>query len=322
MVRQSAKRQASTRSSSSADEAPKKPKKSTAFVPFDPSVPTNTTMPDTFDFLPAPPGGVKLASYNVNSLKAAMRKGYSNYVVAENADVLCLQETKVNEPVSDAIDDKVYKYRYWGYEEKKGYAGTALFSKVKPQQVVYGIPGFEAATRGRIITAHFKDFVLIACYVQNAGDGLKNLDARLTFNEHMEKYLRKLQQEGKNVIWTGDLNVAHTEDDIAKPKSNLRSAGFTIEERRDFSKLLTESEDPKLPAFIDTWRKLHPTTKGHYTYYGYRFNCRSKLIGWRLDYFIITPDLEDKVIESEIRQTAYGASDHVPVVLVLKDTEL
>ncbi|GAB5592792.1 hypothetical protein Unana1_07692 [Umbelopsis nana] len=308
MVRQSTKRkQVSNVTSGSDEEVVKKTKKSTAFVPFDPSLPTNTTMPDTYDFLPAPPGGVKLASYNVSSLKSAMRKGYSGYVTAENADVLCLQETKVNEPMPDAVDDKVYKYRYWAYEEKKGYAGTAVFSKVKPSQVVYGIPGYEALTRGRVITAHFKDFVLVACYVPNAGEGLKNLDSRMVFNKHMEKYLRSLQQE---------------EDDIAKPKTNLRSAGFTIEERTDFSKLLTESQNPKLPAFIDTWRRLHPTTKGHYSYYSYRFNCRSKLLGWRLDYFVITPDLEDRVIESEMRQTAYGASDHVPIVLVLKDTEL
>ncbi|KAI8579837.1 hypothetical protein K450DRAFT_174538 [Umbelopsis ramanniana AG] len=304
MVRQASKRkQVSEVTSGSDTETPKKQKKSTAFVPFDPSVPTNTTMPDTYDFLAAPPGGVKLASYNVNSLKAAMRKGYSNYVKAENADVLCLQETKVNEPVPDAVDDKVYKYRYWSYEDKKGYAGTALFSKVKPSQVVYGIPGHEASSRGRVITAHFKDFVMVACYIPNAGEGLKNLDSRMVFNTHMEKYLRGLQQDGKRVIWTG-------------------SAGFTVEERTDFTKLLTDSEDPKLPAMIDTWRRLHPTTKGHYTYYGYRFNCRSKLLGWRLDYFVITPDLEDRVIESEIRQTAYGASDHVPIVLVLRDTEL
>jgi AP endonuclease-1 len=116
--------------------------------------------------------------------------------------------------------------------------------------------------------------------------------------------------------------VAHKEDDIARPATNLRSPGYTIEERTDFSKILSDSEDPKLPAFIDTWRRLHPTTKGHYTYYGYRFNCRSKSLGWRLDYFVVTPDLDDRVVESEIRQTAYGASDHVPIVLVLKDTKL
>lgn len=205
MVRQSTKRkQVSNISSGSDDDVqPKAKKKSTAFVPFDPSVPTNTTMPDTYDFLPAPPGGVKLASYNVNSLKAALRKGYSKYVEAENADVLFLQETKVNEPLSDAVDDKVYKYRYWAYEDKKGYAGTALFSKVKPSQIVYGIPGYEALTRGRVITAYFADFILVACYVLNAGDGLKNLNTRMVFNQHMEKYLRNLQKEGKRVIWAG-----------------------------------------------------------------------------------------------------------------------
>jgi AP endonuclease-1 len=204
MGRQISKRKQDPKATSGSDEeTPKKQKKSTAFVPFDPSVPTNTTMPDTYDFLSTPPGGVKLASYNVNSLRSAMRKGYSNYVQAEDADVLCLQETKVNEPVADAVDDKVYKYRYWAYEEKKGYAGTALFSKVKPSKVVYGIPEFEPTTRGRVITAHFKDFVLVTCYVPNSGDGLKNLESRMVFNKHMEKYLRGLQQEKKRVIWTG-----------------------------------------------------------------------------------------------------------------------
>ncbi|KAI9029921.1 Endonuclease/exonuclease/phosphatase [Phycomyces nitens] len=289
--------------------------------PLDPSLPNNKTFPETFDFPEKPEGTIKISSYNVASLNASVKKGFNKYVDSEDADILCIQETKVNSPVSTAVNDKVYKYRYWSYEDKKGYGGTAIFSKYKPLSVSYGVPGYEAKSRGRVITLSFPSFVIIACYVLNAGDKLKSLDERRVFNTHMEKYIRTLQKDKKSVIWCGDLNVAHTADDLARPKTNERSAGFTIEERTDFSKVLTPSSDG-LPGLIDTWRHLHPDTKGHYTYYSYRFSCRDKLLGWRLDYFVITPDLLDKVVSCDIRHEAWGASDHVPLVLVLKDVKM
>ncbi|KAI9319250.1 Endonuclease/exonuclease/phosphatase [Dichotomocladium elegans] len=298
-----------------------KTKKGKTWEPFDPSVPNNTLFPETLSFPKTPEGSVKIASYNVSGLNASIKKGFKRYIEAEDADIVCLQETKVNEPLSTAVDDKVYKYRYWAHDEKKGYSGTAIFAKVKPEKVSYGLPDHANGSRGRVISVFYPSFVLIGCYVPNAGDKLVRLEPRQIFNRHMESYIRSLQREGKSVIWAGDLNVAHTRDDLARPDTNERSAGFTIEERTDFSKVLAPSDDG-LPGLIDTWRHLHPETKGHYTYYSYRFQCRVKRIGWRLDYFVVTPDLMDKVVESEIRQEAWGASDHVPLVLVLKDVKL
>lgn len=188
--------------------------------------------------------------------------------------------------------------------------------------MTYGIPKFDGDQEGRVITLEFdNNIVLIASYVPNAGDKLVRLPERRIFNDHMEKYIRSFQKEGKSVIWTGDLNVAHTPNDLARPATNERSAGFTIEERTDFSKVLNPSDDG-LPGLVDTWRHFHPEQKGHYTYYSYRFKCREKLIGWRLDYFTVTPDLLDKIVSSEIRHEAWGASDHVPIILTLKDVIL
>ncbi|GAA5796230.1 hypothetical protein HPULCUR_001600 [Helicostylum pulchrum] len=304
----------------------KKPKaaaKKKTWEPFDPSLPNNMIFPTKFDIPAKPSGTIKIASFNVASLNACIKKGFNTYIDAENADIVCLQETKVNQPISTAVNDKVYKYRYWSFDEKKGYAGVAVFSKFKPEKITYGIPEFEKTTKGRVISLTFASFVMIATYVPNAGENLIRLPERQLFNSNMERYIRSLQKEGKSVIWAGDLNVAHTADDLARPESNKRSPGFSIEERADFSKVLNASEeDPSLPGLIDTWRYFHPTQKGHYTYYGYRFKSREKLMGWRLDYFTVTPDLLENVVSSEIRHEAWGASDHVPVVLTLKDVKI
>ncbi|KAG2191689.1 hypothetical protein INT46_005390 [Mucor plumbeus] len=297
-------------------------KKTAAWEPFDPSLPNNMAFPTQFDIPSKPENSIKIVSYNVAGLAACIKKGFNTYVDAEDADILCIQEHKQNAPLSTAVNDKVYKHRYWAIDEKKGYAGVAIFSKFKPTKVVYGIPGFETTTRGRVLSLTFPSFTLIGCYVPNAGDKLIRLPQRQVFNNHMEKYIRSLQKEGKPVVWTGDLNVAHTADDLARPDTNQRSAGFTIEERTDFDKILNESEEDKLPGLIDTWRHFHPDQKGHYTYYGYRFKCREKLMGWRLDYFVTTPDLIDNIISSEIRHEAWGASDHVPLILTLGNVNL
>ncbi|KAI8992182.1 Endonuclease/exonuclease/phosphatase [Mycotypha africana] len=295
--------------------------KKKAWEPFDPSLPTNTTFPEKFQIPPKSKGTFKIVSYNVAGLNACIRKGFNKYIDAEDADIVCIQEHKVNAPHSTAVNDSVYKYRYWSFDEKKGYAGVAVFSKYKPEKVEYGIPGFEKTTKGRVVSLTFPNFTLINCYSPNAGDKLKNLDIKQRFDKEIERYIRSLQKEQKSVIWTGDLNVAHTPDDLARPETNQRSAGFTKEERDDFTKILSSTSD-NLPGLIDTWRHLHPEQKGHYTYYGYRFNCRSKLIGWRLDYFTVTPELMDKVVSSDIRHEGWGASDHVPLVLTLKDIKL
>ncbi|KAF7731748.1 hypothetical protein EC973_008262 [Apophysomyces ossiformis] len=287
-------------SSAQAGKANKKAKN--ASEPLDPSLPNNTQFPEAFKFTKQE-GSLTIASYNVASLRACLQKGFKRYVDAEDADILCVQETKVNTPVATAVDDKVYKYRYWSHEEKKGYGGTAVFSKFKPESVTYGLPGYEDKSRGRVIVLTFPAFTLIACYVPNAGDKLVRLPDRQVFNGHMEKYIRSLQKEGKSVVWTG-------------------SAGFTIEERTDFSKVLDRSEEENQPGLIDTWRHFHPDTRGHYTYYSFRMKCREKLLGWRLDYFVVTPDLLDKVVASEMRHEAWGASDHIPIVLTLKDIHL
>ncbi|KAI8097046.1 Endonuclease/exonuclease/phosphatase [Halteromyces radiatus] len=301
----------------------KKVKKSTAFVAFDPSLPNNMTFPDPLvisDEDKKTPGCVTIASYNVASLNACIKKGFNKYIDAEDADIVCIQETKVNAPVSTAVNDKVYKYRYWAFEEKKGYGGIAVFSKHKPSQVIYGLEGYESISRGRVILLTYPSFTLIACYSPNAGDKLVRLGEKQTFDAAMEKQIRSLQQKGIPVIWTGDLNVAHEPDDLARPDSNERSAGYTIEERTDFTKILSPYEkDPSVPGLVDSWRYLHPNAKGHYTYFSYRFRCREKLLGWRLDYFCLTPDLLPKMINSSIRYEVWGASDHVPIVLLLKD---
>ncbi|OBZ82762.1 DNA-(apurinic or apyrimidinic site) lyase [Choanephora cucurbitarum] len=306
----------------------KKPKlaskpKAKAWEPFDPSLPNNMTFPEKFNIPVKPEGSIKITSYNVAGLQACIKKGFNRYIDAEDADIVCIQEHKLSAALSTAVNDKIYKYRYWGCDEKKGYAGVAFFSKFKPEKIIYGIPGYEQKTRGRVISLTFPSFTIIGCYVPNAGDKLVRLPERRVFNEHMEKYIRSLQKEGKSVIWTGDLNVAHTENDLARPETNQRSAGFTIEERTDFSKVLSPSEeDSSLPGLIDTWRHFNPEQKGHYTFYGYRFKCREKLMGWRLDYFTVTPDLMDHVVSSEIRHEGWGASDHVPLVLTLKDVKM
>ncbi|RCH96386.1 hypothetical protein CU098_011427 [Rhizopus stolonifer] len=191
-------------------------------------------------------------------------------------------------------------------------AGVAVFSKYEPKEVTYGIPG--NGEKGRVISLHFPKVVLIACYVPNAGDKLVRLPERREFNTQMEEYIVNLRKE-KSVIWAGDLNVAHTANDLARPETNERSAGFTIEEREDMSRVLSQD-------MIDSWRHLHPEQKGHYTYYSYRFKCREKLMGWRLDYFVVSSDLWERVISSEIRHEAWGASDHVPITLTLKGVEL
>ncbi|CAG8475727.1 7004_t:CDS:2 [Funneliformis caledonium] len=278
-------------------------------------IPTNTKMPESFSFEKRE-GTIKFASWNVSGLKSALKKGFKTYVEAEDADILCLQETKVNTELEGVVDHQKYKYRWWGFEEKKGYAGTVVFSKINPISVSFGLSTHPdpKVTEGRVITLEFETLYYVACYVPNAGEKLVRLKEKIIWDEAMEKYLKQLDEK-KPVIWAGDLNVAHKPIDLARPETNKKTPGFTPEERRDFDRILNEGKN----KFVDTWRHFHPNTLRHYTYFSYRFQCRSKIIGWRLDYHVVSERILNRVVESEIRLHAYGASDHVPIVLVIKD---
>ncbi|KAL1917999.1 uncharacterized protein VTP21DRAFT_3265 [Calcarisporiella thermophila] len=301
----------------------------------DPSLPNNKSLPDSLNFPPPTPETIKIASWNVASLNAALKKGFWKYVDAEDPDILCLQETKVNMPMRQAFYER-YRHQWWAIEQKKGYSGTAVFSKHKPLSSTIGIPNIESS-RGRVITLEFNTLYLVACYVPNAGEGLKNLEARKKWDNQLLAYVRELEEK-KPVVWCGDLNVAHSPLDIARPQQNRnKSAGFSDEEREGFCRFLSVPFDPAGPMpsktlpekdasppipesqlMVDTYRHLHPQASGHYTYFSYRFRCREKGVGWRLDYFVVSKSILDRVVASEIRHDCYGASDHIPIILVLK----
>ncbi|RKO91618.1 DNA-apurinic or apyrimidinic site lyase [Blyttiomyces helicus] len=280
--------------------------------------PANTTFPDKLEFPASPPGTDKIVSWNVAGIAASTKKGFLKYITAEDADIICLQETKLNgEPDDNTwVPLATWPYQYWSHcTAKKGYSGTAVVSKIKPLDVGYGMPektGLDFDNEGRLIWLEFETYYLVASYVPNAGNGLVRLTEKMTYNSKLEAYIRKLQEK-KPVIWAGDLNVAHKEIDLARPKTNHKTAGFTPEERADFDRILSTK-----PNFIDSYRHFHPDVVDRYTYYGYRFNCRSKNLGWRLDYFVVSESLLPKIEASEIRSQVYGASDHVPIMLLVK----
>ncbi|KAI7825763.1 Endonuclease/exonuclease/phosphatase [Kickxella alabastrina] len=280
------------------------------------AVPTNKTMPTDYSFLAAAPADCyKVVTYNVNSLSAASKKGFKEYLAAEDPDMICLQETKANQPLAFLVSKKVFPYQYWNCSKtKKGYSGTAVFSKIKPAHVKYGLGDGDFDTEGRTITLQFGSFHLVACYVPNAGEKLVRLDRRLKWDAAMREYLAVLEAT-KPVVYAGDLNVAHHPIDLARPDTNKRSAGFTIEERNSFSAILQGSDAPRVDAF----RHLYPDARAEgYTYFGYRANARANAVGWRLDYFVVSQPLLSRVSDVIVRNQCYGASDHVPVVLLLK----
>ncbi|KAJ2796048.1 hypothetical protein H4R20_005669 [Coemansia guatemalensis] len=282
-------------------------------------VPTNKTMPTDYSFLaPSPNDCHKIVTYNVNSLSAACKKGFKEYVAAEDPDVLCLQETKANQPMAFLMSKARYPHQLWHCSKaKKGYSGTAVFSKLKPLAVKYGFSADPMDDEGRLITVEFDTFHLVACYVPNAGEKLVRLDRRLRWDKCMRAHLAALE-ETKPVIYTGDLNVAHCAVDLARPDSNKRSAGFTVEERDSFTATLAGTSYPR----TDMFRHLHPAARADaYTYFGYRGNCREKGIGWRLDYFVVSQPLMPRVADVLVRNQCYGASDHVPLVLFLRRSD-
>ncbi|KAJ1925151.1 hypothetical protein IWQ60_004748 [Tieghemiomyces parasiticus] len=282
--------------------------------------PTNKEMPSSYDYPPTPEDQWKLVTFNVNSLPAAVKKGFKAYVAAEQPTVLCVQETKVNEPMAFLMDRKSFPYQYWSSPTngKKGYSGTAVFSKVKPLSVRYGMKPSTMDDEGRVITLEFDDFFLINCYTPNAGDKLVRLPYRQEWDRTMNTYLTSLEAT-KPFVYTGDLNVAHQRWDLSRPDTNTRSAGFTIEERDGFSAILG-TEPPR----VDTFRHLYPEEKSArcYTFFSYRFMCRAKKLGWRLDYFVASQQLLPRVVDVRVRSECYGASDHVPLVMWLKKGEV
>lgn len=244
---------------------------------------------------------MKIYSFNVNGLRAIMKKDFLSWVDSVKPDILCLQETKLSD--KDFSIELPGYHQYYSCAQKKGYSGTAIFSRIEPVSVTEGIGVPEHDMEGRTLIAEFEGFYLISVYVPNSQDELKRLDYRQVWDKDFEDFVSRLK-ESKPVIFCGDLNVAHEEIDIRNPKTNTRNAGFTIEERNDFSRLLSR-------GFIDTFRYLHPD-EVKYSWWSYRFKAREKNIGWRIDYFVVSDDLKDRLKSAEIHNEVFG-SDHCPV---------
>jgi len=250
---------------------------------------------------------MKIISWNVNGIRAVLKKGFADFIHKSNPDILCLQETKAHPDQVDKILDN-YEHHYWNSADKKGYSGTAVFSKIKPLKVVYGGGLEEGETEGRVITLEYDKFYLVNVYTPNSKRGLERLDYRQKWDVAFLKYLKELEKE-KPVVLCGDLNVAHKEIDLARPKNNKKNAGFTEEERKGMDNYVKA-------GFVDTFR-MFTEEGGHYSWWSYMFNSRSKDIGWRIDYFIVSEKLKSKVENSRILKMVMG-SDHAPVELKIK----
>lgn len=251
---------------------------------------------------------MKLVSWNVNGLRACLGKGFLDFCAQADADIICLQETKMRPEQAD-FDLPGY-HRYWNSADKAGYSGTAVFTKAEPLAVTYDFGADVHRHEGRIITAEYPGFYLVCCYTPNSQDQLKRLDYRMQWEDDLRSYLLELDAK-KPVVYCGDLNVAHEEIDIKNPKTNRRNAGFTDEERGKMTELLAA-------GFVDTFRALYPDRTGAYSWWSYRFNARKNNAGWRIDYFIVSERLRDKVRAADILSDVTG-SDHCPVVLELED---
>ncbi|WP_419741824.1 exodeoxyribonuclease III [Paraclostridium dentum] len=250
---------------------------------------------------------MKFISWNVNGLRACVTKGFMEFFKEIDADIFCLQETKLQEGQID-LDIEGY-YDYWNYAQKKGYSGTAIFSKNKALDVKYGIGIEEHDNEGRVITLEFEDFYFVTVYTPNSQQGLKRLEYRMQWEDDFRDYLNRLD-EIKPVIMCGDLNVAHTEIDLKNPKTNRKNAGFTDDERNKFTDFLNS-------GFIDTYRFFNPDKEGVYSWWSYRFNARNNNAGWRIDYFCASDKLKDRLVSANIHTEILG-SDHCPVELVIK----
>ena len=250
---------------------------------------------------------IKLISWNVNGLRACCDKGFRDIFTQLDADFFCLQETKMQEGQLDLSFEGYTSY--WNYAEKKGYSGTAIFTKHQPLQVTYGLGIDEHDHEGRVITLEMEKFFLVTVYTPNSQDGLKRLDYRMTWDDDFRAYLQKLDQS-KPVLVCGDLNVAHKEIDLKNPKTNRMNAGFTDQERVKFQLLLDA-------GFIDTFRYFYPEQTNIYSWWSYRFKAREKNAGWRIDYFLASASLTDKLKEAKIHTEIFG-SDHCPVEVTVE----
>ncbi len=248
---------------------------------------------------------MKLVSWNVNGFRACLSKGFEDIFNEINADIFCIQETKMQPDQADFSPEGYVKYFFSA--ERKGYSGTAVYTKMKPINVVFGVDS-KHMDEGRVITCEFDNFYLLCCYTPNAQNELKRIGYRMEFEDDLREYMLKLN-ENKPVVLCGDLNVAHTEIDLKNPKTNRGNAGFSDEERGKFSELLEA-------GFTDSWRYKHPEVTGVYSWWSYRFNARKNNAGWRIDYFVVSDILKDKIVHTDIYTEVYG-SDHCPVELEL-----
>lgn len=247
---------------------------------------------------------MKLVSWNVNGLRACVTKGFVDIFNTLDADIFCVQETKLQQGQID-LDLEGY-HQYWNYAEKKGYSGTAVFTKEEPLDVIYGMGIEEHNKEGRCITLEFENFFLVTCYTPNSQNELKRLDYRMKWEDDFRSYINSLDKK-KPVVLCGDLNVAHKEIDLKNPKTNRKNAGFTDEEREKMTVLLDS-------GFIDSFRYIYPDKEGIYSWWSYRFNARKNNAGWRIDYFITSNSIKDKIEDAKIHTDIMG-SDHCPVEL-------
>ena len=250
---------------------------------------------------------MRFISWNVNGIRACVQKGFLDFFQEADADIFCIQETKMQEGQL-VLDLEGYE-QYWNYAVKKGYSGTAVFTKKKPLSVAYGIGIEEHDQEGRVITLEYKDFYFITVYTPNSQNELARLDYRMHWEEDFLAYLKKLEEK-KQVIFCGDLNVAHKEIDLKNPKSNRKNAGFTDEERQKFTELLNA-------GFIDTFRYFYPDQEGMYSWWSYRFKAREKNAGWRIDYFCVSEGLKNRLKGAKIWTDVLG-SDHCPIMLEIE----
>ena len=249
---------------------------------------------------------MKLISWNVNGLRACVNKGFMDVFRQLDADIFCIQESKLQEGQIELPLDGYYQY--WNYAKKKGYSGTALFSKEEPLSVSYGMGLEEHDQEGRVITAEYGDYYVVTCYTPNSQNELARLPYRMEWEDAFLGYLKGLEAK-KPVIFCGDLNVAHQEIDLKNPKTNRNNAGFTDQEREKFSRLLDA-------GFIDTYRYFYPDAEGVYSWWSYRFKAREKNAGWRIDYFCVSESLKERLVSASIHTEITG-SDHCPVELVI-----
>lgn len=247
---------------------------------------------------------MKLISWNVNGIRACLQKGFMDFFEEIDADIFCLQETKLQEGQHD-LELPGY-YQYWHYAEKKGYSGTALFTKQKPLAVTYGIGVEEHDHEGRVITAEFEEYYVVTVYTPNSQRELARLDYRMKWEQDFLAYINGLATK-KGVIFCGDLNVAHEEIDLKNPKTNHKNAGFTDEERACFTKVLEN-------GFVDSFRYFYPNQTDAYSWWSYMANARAKNVGWRIDYFVVSESLKERMVDSKIHPQVMG-SDHCPIEL-------